>query len=445
LSWAPQPNGSINTLAVAGGTVYVGGDFTRVGHAMRAHLASLDTGQGRATAWNARERATIERLVVAQRAVFVIRDSAQPEDSLAAYDRATGKQLRWRPAPNDHVNALARSHHSLYAGGSFTGLRSAKRFALAAVNLKTGSLERWNPKLVGSDYPPRPTVDAIESDGHQLYVGGDFAKAAGKKRGNLAAFDLTNGALTDWNPGSDGEISAIVVADSGVFVAGQFEHVAGAAHERLAKVDTDGNALPFAAEISGVGFILALARSHNALYVGGEFETANGKERNGACAFDIDSGALLPWNPDPDSVVWTLAASDSSIYAGGVFTEIGGKSRMSAAALDPGTGAAQETNLGIRGSAVLGSGASALVSSLVLNGSKLYVGGDFDRVAGMHREDLAVIDVNTGRPTAWNPRPTGPSFDQEIDAIVPADDSVIVGGAFLSIGGRPQPHLAFFR
>jgi hypothetical protein len=311
--------------------------------------------------------------------------------------------------------------------------------------LKTGSLERWNPKLVGSDYPPRPTVDAIESDGHQLYVGGDFAKAAGKKRGNLAAFDLTNGALTDWNPGSDGEISAIVVADSGVFVAGQFEHVAGAAHERLAKVDTDGNALPFAAEISGVGFILALARSHNALYVGGEFETANGKERNGACAFDIDSGALLPWNPDPDSVVWTLAASDSSIYAGGVFTEIGGKSRMSAAALDPGSGAAQETNLGIRGSAVLGSGASALVSSLVLNGSKLYVGGDFDRVAGMHREDLAVIDVNTGRPTAWNPRPTGPSFDQEIDAIVPADDSVIVGGAFLSIGGRPQPHLAFFR
>jgi hypothetical protein len=80
---------------------------------MRAHLASLDTGQGRATAWNARERATIERLVVAQRAVFVIRDSAQPEDSLAAYDRATGKQLRWRPAPNDHVNALARSPQPL--------------------------------------------------------------------------------------------------------------------------------------------------------------------------------------------------------------------------------------------------------------------------------------------------------------------------------------------
>jgi hypothetical protein len=447
LPWAPRPNRSINAIALAGGIAYVGGDFTRVGGSSRTHLAALEMGRGRATSWNPRERARVERLVVSSRAVFVVRSwsSSRPEDGLAAYDRATGKRLPWHPAPNAEVLSLARYRNQIYAGGTFTGLRSAKRLGLAAINLKTGALEAWNPGTTGSIDPEQPTVEAIETDGRRLYIGGDFVRAAGQKRNYLAAFDLGDGALTDWNPNADGEVTALVAAGSTVFAAGQFEHVDGAAHDRVAKLDERGNAMPFAAEISGVGFVLALARSGNTLYVGGRFETANTTDRNNACAFDATTGALLAWNPDADSVVWTLAVSGSTVYAGGVFTEIGGKSRMSIAGLDPITGEAQGWNVRIGGSAVLGSGASALVSSLVLSGSTLYVGGDFDKLAGLRRVDLAVFDLDAGRLTAWAPKPAGPAFPQEMAAIVPAADGVLVGGTFLSMGGLPQAHFALFR
>jgi len=445
LPWAPRPNRSINAIALAGGIAYVGGDFTRVGGSSRTHLAALEMGRGRAISWNPRDRASIERLVVTSRAVFVVRSSGRPEDRLAAYERATAKRLPWRPAPNGEVLALARYGNRIYAGGTFTGLRSAERLGLAALDLKSGALENWNPRMIGSIDPKQPTVEAIETDGRRLYVGGDFVRAAGQRRNNLAAFDLRNGALTDWNPNADGTVNALLVAGSTVFAAGEFQHVDGATHGRVAKLDEGGNAIPFAADISSVGFVLALARSGNTLYVGGRFETANGTDRNNACAFDTTTGALLAWDPDPDSVVWTLAVSDSTVYAGGVFTEIGGKSRMSIAGLDPITGEAQGWNLRMRGSAILGSGASAVVSSLVLSGSTLYIGGNFNSLAGLRRQDLAAFDLDAGRPTAWAPKPEDPGFDQDMAAIVPAVDAVLVGGTFLSMGGLPQAHFALFR
>jgi trimeric autotransporter adhesin len=442
-AWAPQPNRPIDALVVAGAAVYVGGDFTQIGGARRTHLAELDTSDGRALPWKPRETAVIEELVVGIRAVYVVRraDDVRPEARLVAYDRATGNQLSWRPAPNDYVDALAIARNRIFAGGSFTGLRSAERGGLAVVNIRTRALGRWNPKLVGSIYPPEPDVNALETDGQRLYVGGDFIRAGGAKRNNLAAFDLRTGALSPWNPDANRNVYALLVDGSTVLAGGNFEKVGGAEHDGIVKLDDSGRAMPFAADIGGAS---AWARSGSSLYVAGSCDAPKGIERNGACAIDTTTGALLPWNPDADSVVWTLAVSDSAVYVGGVFNEIGRRSRTAVAALDPVTGDALEWDLHAQGNAILGSGASALVSSLVIRGSKLYVGGEFDTLAGIPRHDLAAFDLDTGTPISWAPVPTGSLYGLAIGAIAPADDGVLVGGEFLAVGGRPQAHLAFF-
>jgi hypothetical protein len=265
--------------------------------------------------------------------------------------------------------------------------------------------------------------------------------AGGAKRNNLAAFDLRTGALSPWNPDPNGEVYALLVDGSTVLAGGNFENVGGAEHDGIVKLDDGGRAMPFAADIGGVS---AWARSGNSLYVAGRCDAPEGIERNEACAIDTTTGALLPWNPDADSVVWTLAVSDSAVYAGGVFNEIGRRSRTAVAALDPVTGDALEWDLNAQGNAILGSGASALVSSLVIHGSKLYVGGEFDTLAGLPRHDLAALDLDTGTPISWAPVPSGSLYGLAIGAIAPADDGVLVGGEFLAIGGRPQAHLAFF-
>jgi trimeric autotransporter adhesin len=440
-AWAPQPNGPIDALAVAGPTVYVGGDFARIGGARRTHLAALDARDGRALPWKPSESAAIEELVVGSREVYVLRRALRPEAQLAAYRRATGERLSWRPAPNDYAYALAVARNRVFAGGSFTGLRSAERRGLAVVNVRTRALEAWNPKLVGAIDPQQPDVNALETDGQRLYVGGDFVRAGGAKRNNLAAFDLRSGALSPWNPDADGDVNALLVDHSTLLVGGSFRHVNGAGHRGIVKLDDRGMAMPFAADIGGVS---AWARSGSSLYVAGSCDAPKGIERNGACAIDTTTGALLPWNPDADSVVWTLAVSDSAVYVGGVFNEIGRRSRTAVAALDPVTGDALEWDLHAQGNAILGSGASALVSSLVIHGSKLYVGGEFDTLAGIPRHDLAAFDLDTGTPISWAPVPTGSLYGLAIGAIAPADDGVLVGGEFLAVGGRPQAHLAFF-
>src|SRR5205823_4352346 len=95
-TWNPgATGGAVNTFAVDGSTVYVGGAFTTVGGAARAGLAAVDT-SGSLTSWN---------------------------------PGATGGA----------VNSLAVLGSTIYVGGSFTNLGGGARTGLGAVDT-SGSL-----------------------------------------------------------------------------------------------------------------------------------------------------------------------------------------------------------------------------------------------------------------------------------------------------------------
>src|SRR5207302_2281034 len=52
-AWNPNPDSYVDSLTVAGSTVYVGGEFSQIGGQQRTELAALDPTTGQATAWNA--------------------------------------------------------------------------------------------------------------------------------------------------------------------------------------------------------------------------------------------------------------------------------------------------------------------------------------------------------------------------------------------------------
>jgi hypothetical protein len=195
---------------------------------------------------------------------------------------------------------VARHGNRLFVGGAFTGFASSKRLALAAINVKTGKLDAWNPGAGarGSIDPQQPTVEALATDRGRLFVGGDFVRIGKQRRSHIAAFNVRDRTLANWNAGADEDVVASTTFGSDVFAGGYFSRVGGQRHDRLGKIDAAGKVSPVATNVEGT--VLALEVTRNTLYVGGVFDAINEVLRNNACAIDARTIALLNWGPDSE-------------------------------------------------------------------------------------------------------------------------------------------------
>ncbi|WP_328320402.1 fibronectin type III domain-containing protein [Kribbella sp. NBC_00382] len=213
LAW--QTNASVNTLAVAGNTVYAGGLFTRI------RRPGLAAGKGEAV-----------------------------RTYLAAFNRTTGKPLGFAPKLNGAVWSIATSPNGKWVvvGGDFTTVNGLARKHLAMFSVATGKLVvGWHPAV---SY----RVAAIAIAANSVYFGGSFGRVDNKERNNVAAVTLSTGALLPWDPDADDDVYAIDLSDSGrrVFIGGGFSEIQGKDHYALAMVSPTTGApmtMPAAAAI----------------------------------------------------------------------------------------------------------------------------------------------------------------------------------------------------
>jgi hypothetical protein len=476
--WNPAPSGGsegyVGALAVSGATVYVAGDFTKIGGQSRTRLAALNLATGAATGWNPSPDRSVQDIVATPTRVYVAgffsTIGGATRSGLAALDPSTGAAVpSWNPSPDGPMTSLALSGTTLYAGGSFTHVGVTAQKNVAKIDAAAGTLiAGWNPQ-------PDSEVDALAVVGSSVFVGGSFSNISGVARENVAEIDATSAAATAWNPAPDGQLYGIVPASGSVYLTGSFTHIAGVARGGAAQIATggvatatawnpqlngpagavarsaDGTKLYLGGQISGAGTPLALrgglaklaangalvptwhptvdgqvrtlAVNGNTLYLGGVFSTVNGVARHDAAAVDLTTGALTGWNPNPNGEVDAIAATPASIFLGGFFTNAGGIARAQLAAVDPTTGAANSLNPGVTGAVV----------SLAVYGSTLYVGGSFTALAGQPRINVGAVSTSTGAATAWNP-----NADSSVFGLAPTATKVFVAGGFSNLGGQPR-------
>lgn len=352
----------------------------------------------------------------------------------AAYDGTQGFStqpalLKVNVTTGTSVSALLVSCNTLFVGGAFTQVGGATRNNIAAVNLITGQLVNFAPPI----FTAGGAVSTLAIAGNSLLVGGVFTTAGGSTRNRIAAFDLTTGALTAWDPNANATVNAIAVKGTAIYVAGNFTNIGGSLRNRLALFSVDSSACdPAWDPNSSTATVTALAVSGNTVYAGGSFTggTIGGISRNYLAAINATgagSGVGTWCTTSPLLPTNTMVATATRLYIGGQYGPGAcGISFYNFGAVDTVTAA----SVGFASGA--GTGSNNPVNALAVSATRLYVGGAFTgggSFVSALRNYAGATDLN-GALTSWDP-----NLDAAVNAIAHVGSSVFLGGTFTTVNG----------
>lgn len=441
---SPGPDAAVRAIAVHEDRfpygVTIGGDFHAVGGVARNHLARLGGFFDTITAWDPSPDGPVYALALAGTRTYVGGDftsiAGSPCPYAAAVDSADGSLVAWEPGLDATVHAIAADQAAglVYLAGDFTSAGGAPRNYVAALDTMWAVATPWDPN---ANLP----VSVLMAAGSRVFAGGELTSIGGVRRNRLAAIDVGTGLLTPWDPDADGAVLCIYPLGDSVFVGGAFTQIGGEGHGRLACLDRDTGAPQswWVPELNDT--VRAVYPDGEAVWVGGDFTLVSGAPFRYLASVDGWSGA--PWwhpIPPPNGRVRTLmAVSDQTwpylsarVFVGGDFTRIAGQYRDRGAAFDLASKALQPWD----------PDADAPVHALAWAPwgyeAGVMVGGEFDHAGGVERHHIALVD-SLGAASAWDP-----DADGTVRALIPSPQhpSVIVGGDFTHIGAQPRAHLA---
>jgi len=408
--WSVPVAGPVNTLSLVGGSVFVGGDFSNIGGDYAAgFLAKVST------------------------------------SSTGAVDHGWSASFVGSASDTPTIGCLVVAGSWLFVGGQFNVVNGKVRLGLAKVDKLSGIADDQLSAQVES--PGFINALARQRDG-KVIVGGEFSFAGGLPRRNLARVNGDGTLDGTWAPDADGPINALALLADSVFVGGEFNNVGGLNRNCLAKVLVAGGdrADPaWDAKIPPAAVVSALACLETNLFVGGAFGTIGGVARvNLAKLRTTGDGAVDSlWQADTDYVVGAVTINGADLFVGGYFLTVGGVARTNMAKVSTlGTGTVDaDWHPGFPRADV--SQGSVRIHALAVSGTNLFVGGSFSNIAGIPRGGLAKVST-VGPATVdanWNPG-TDLSDYPEIKALLVDGTNLYVGGQFSELGGQPVQALA---
>jgi signal peptidase I len=493
-AWNPNLNGTTTyslAVDVAGGIAYAGGDFTTAAGANRSALAAITNAPAGAAAagtlsiTSAGNLGIIYAMTHIGSVVYIsgsfIYVAGQVRNHFAAIDTSNNTLTSWNPNANNYANQLIAdgTNNLVYAIGTFTTINGATtRNYAAAISTVTGTVTSWNPNLNNIGFSL-----ALDSTNGIMYLAGNFTTVAGTARNYVAAVSTATGVLTAFNPNFSSWVYFLVLdgTNGALYTAGNFTTVnGGTTRNYLAALSTaNGTATSWNPNMSAATYALSLDSTNGLIYAGGSFTTIGGTTRNRLAAISTSTGTVNSWSPNVNNVVYftQLDTTNGVLYAGGNFSGVGSLTRNRLVAISTGastplawnpnlsgtttwvldltatsviaggdfqlSGVTEVGCLGLFGLAVpdatmsyslaahaVSNATTPNVNAMVLNGSTLYIGGDFTSVGGTPRRRLAAWDLGTNTLLSWNPSANAVVNSMAIDS---TNNLMYVGGGFSSL------------
>ncbi|MCL5097164.1 MAG: hypothetical protein M1608_06500, partial [Candidatus Omnitrophica bacterium] len=186
---------------------------------------------------------------------------------------------------------------------------------------------------------------ATQSDGASI-VGGNFTEVNGVPRNRIARLEADGSldptfadASLNASAGANGVVYvAILQPDGKVIIGGDFTQIDGRSRNRIARLNADGSLDPSfnpGAGMNKTAFALAV-QPDGKVYVGGDFTTVNGVDRNRIARLNRDGSLDASFDPGTgadNSVYAILLQVDGKILVGGGFSTLNGARRNGIARL----------------------------------------------------------------------------------------------------------------
>lgn len=243
---------------------------------------------------------------------------------------------------------------------------------------------------------------------------------------------------------TDGPVHAIVDAGSTLYIGGDFTAVGPRTGSGVGLDTTGGNMdTEFPQVIGTVRVAISDGQEPNGWYIAGEF-TRVGEVNILQLAHILSNKtvdtAFIPVPGLLDGSINALVLDGTILYVGGDFTSFSGFGLSGVVAIDT---ELQALELVWRPAPASGD-ERGTVDAMVVSGSTLYIAGDFTTIGGESRAGLAAVEVAgsadaTGAADGtWDPNPGSGT----VHSMIISGSSLYVGGAFNSIGGQTRSRLA---
>ncbi|MDH5376749.1 MAG: hypothetical protein OEX00_00325 [Gammaproteobacteria bacterium] len=393
--WSPKPNDTIHAIAVSPDTVYVGGEFSRIGNKSQSKFSAIDKISGIASDWSVNisfpeEYGYPKSLVLTNNQLIVSGSfsmlGGKERSHLASID-TLGKLTDWAPNTNNAITALHATSNGIFVSGYFYLVNGSRTNSLVKIS-ESGVVSNWNPGQFSGF-----VLDFEEFEG-KLYAGGHFGMFGGEYRNNLAAIDLATGTITDWNPNANNKVTDIEISNNIVFATGSFTSIGGEERGLIGSVSAETGSVTSwnpnaSACITCIVGISALEVDDTSIYVSGAFSLFAGSNQNSFASFDKNSGLLKSWNPltqGDHGYATSMIARGSAIYMGGSFFSISNQQKGGLVAIDASTGAFIDWNPT--------NNSQAFVSDLVEHNGKFFAGGLFNSIGNQPRARFSIIGLD---------------------------------------------------
>lgn len=308
----------------------------------------------------------------------------------------------------NEVRALKVVNNTLWVGGSF-------RTTSGKENLLALDISNNFSELSLTQFPDS-SVNRIETFGNTLFISGDFTTVGGVNRNSLAALDTVNRTLISWNPNPStaNSVTSIAIAQNRLFVGGSFQNISGQARTGIAiynlpdlslnswnegvwlspsyRVEYEGTYCNISPNITPItsnrpGYVSALTSDGNNIYLSGGFNLVLGQERQSYAAIDAANLNLLSWAPQAVrysegtcsifKAATSMSVADGKIYFNNGRVQFNGVSTTNSHVFDLTANrllATMDDGLDVEGS----------VNTHILSPQFRFYGGDFKLVNGMN-------------------------------------------------------------